>query len=36
MVGVVGNVRHQTLEEEGGLEIYLPHHASRITRPSNW
>src|SRR5262249_24352173 len=24
VVGVVGNVRHQALEQEGGLEIYLP------------
>jgi predicted permease len=24
VVGVVGNVRHQSLEEEGGLEAYMP------------
>lgn len=24
VVGVVGNVRHQALEQEGGLEMYLP------------
>ncbi len=24
VVGVVGNVRHQSLEQEGGLEMYLP------------
>jgi predicted permease len=24
VVGVVGNVRHQSLEEEGGLEMYFP------------
>ena len=24
IIGVVGNVRHQALEEEGGLEMYLP------------
>ncbi len=24
IVGVVGNVRHQALEEEGGMEMYLP------------
>jgi putative ABC transport system permease protein len=24
VVGVVGNVRHQALEEEGGLELYFP------------
>ncbi len=31
VVGVVGNVRHASLEEEAGLEMYMP-----ITQQSDW
>ena len=36
VVGIVGNVRHQALEDEGGLEAFCPSRSSPKVRWSSW